>query len=272
MIRVKSTFTVLVGIVLGIITTSAMSQTLSAREVAEKNFDREDGNNIISINTLTLIDGNGGVRTRTVKNYRRDENEVEKSIFVFESPADVKGSAFLSYDWDEAAKEDDSWLYLPALKKTKRIAGGDKSGSFFGSEFSYADFQPLGPEFYDYEMLNESDIADGQDTWVISRVPKKAFNEKVVEETGYLKSKLWIRKDNFMTVKAIIYVKKGRKVKYFQASDIQKKDGIWFAGKVQMVTTRGGKKENASVIATENISFNNKLDDEIFAVQHLARN
>ena len=100
---------------------------------------RDDGDNATQDMEMILIDKNGNQRVREIRSLPPRRGEDTYSIMFFLSPADVKDTGFLTYDYDDDEKDDDQWLYLPALKKTKRIASGDKSGSFMGSDFSYAD-------------------------------------------------------------------------------------------------------------------------------------
>ena len=93
-------------------------------------------------------------------------------MIFFLSPADVKNTAFLSYDYDSADRDDDQWLYLPALKKHKRIAGGDKSGSFMGSDFSYSDISKPALDRYTYTRMGESEV-DGVPVWQVEAIPNK---------------------------------------------------------------------------------------------------
>ena len=111
----------------------------TAREIMELVDARDTGDNSTQDMEMILIDKNGSKRERKIRALGRDVGEDTQSIMFFLSPADVKDTGFLTYDYDADDKDDDQWLYLPALKKTKRIASNDKSGSFMGSDFSYSD-------------------------------------------------------------------------------------------------------------------------------------
>ena len=162
-------------------------------------------------------------------------------------------------------------MYLPTLQKVKRIAAGDKSDPFLGSDFSYADINGLELGWYDYTIINDSDPVDGSDCWVIEIVPKAEFKQKAEESTGYEKSQTWIRKDSFLSVRGMIWVKRGNKVKYFSASDIQQIDGVWTAMKLQMITTKNDKREHASIFQLHDITYNQPLNDELFTTEAMQR-
>ncbi len=237
----------------------------------EKSENVEDGETMISSMKMILIDRKKNQRVRVIKSFRKDYGEDKKSISFFLSPADVRNTASMAFDWDDPDKEDDNWLYLPALRKVKRIGAGNKKDSFMGSDFTYADMNRREISEYDYKILKKSVIVAGHDCWVIGSTAKKEFKSKTIKETGYLKSIGWIRKDNFMAVKTKIWVKKGKKIKYFKASDIVKVQGIWTAKKIEMKTTKRKRLEHATVLLFDNIVYNKGVDDKMFTTQRMER-
>ncbi|WP_438462812.1 outer membrane lipoprotein-sorting protein [Marinomonas sp. PE14-40] len=241
---------------------------LSAKQIMQKVDDRDTGETIVSESALILIDKKKRQRIRQLKLFSKEYEQVDKSVSFFMSPADVKDTAYMSFDWDDDAKEDDSWLYLPALQKTNRIAASDKSGAFMGSDFSYADIDGVEVEDFTYRLVKESEEVNGHDCWVIESTPK---SKVVIKETGYLTTTSWIRKDIFMQVKAIIKVKKGKRVKYFQAKDIEQIQGIWTAKTLQMVTTKRNKLEHSSVLKINAVDYQTKVDDKMFENNRLQR-
>jgi len=258
---------VLVSIFL--LTTSIFAENLTARQVMEKVDNLDDGETSVSEMTMVLIDRKNQKRVRKIKGFRKDYGKDTKNIMFFLSPADVKNTAFLSYDWDDDNKEDDNWLYLPALRKVKRIASSNKKDSFMGSDFSYADMGGLKLSEWDFKFVKQSEMVDGQDCWVIEATPKKEKKNKVVTETGYLKRVSWIRKDNYMGIKGKLWVKKGKKIKYFTIPEVEKIQGIWTAKKLQMVTTKRGRKEHATVLMFNNIVYNKGVKDNMFSTQRM---
>ena len=250
---------------------TADGEVLTARRVMEKVDGRNDGDTAVSDMTMILIDKTDSRRRRQLKTYRKDEGKDTKSVIFFLSPADVRNTAYLSHDWDQADKQDDSWLYLPALRKVKRIAGTDESSAFMGSDFSYADINGLEIADWDYTFIKNEESLGGQAVWIIQGIPAAAKRQAVVKETGYLKVRMWVRKDNFMIVKGKYWVKKGKKIKYFRAGEIRQEGGIWTAFEMQMGTTRKGKKEHASVIKTREIVYNTDISDGMFSTQRMER-
>ncbi len=206
-----------------------------------------------------------------MKGYRKDYGKDTKSINFFLSPADVRNTSFLSFDWDDDNKEDDNWLYLPALRKVKRISSGNKKDSFMGSDFSYSDMNGLKLSEWDFKFLKKNVKVKGQDCWVIQALPKKAMKKKVINETGYLKSISWVRKDIFVTVKSKLYVKKKKKIKYFVADELEKIQGIWTSKKLSMTTTRSKRMEHKTILLFDKFKYNEGVDDSMFTTQRMER-
>ncbi|MDH5559566.1 MAG: outer membrane lipoprotein-sorting protein [Deltaproteobacteria bacterium] len=247
------------------------AENLSPKEIAKRVDNRDDGETSTSELTMILVDRNKNERIRKMKSFRKSFGKDTKSISFFLSPADVKNTAFMSYEWDDENKEDDNWLYLPALRKVKRIASGNKKDSFMGSDFSYVDMNGPEIEDWDYKFVKESEKVNGHDCWVIEAVPKASRRKRVIDETGYLKRVSWIRKDNFMAVRGKTWVKKGKKIKFFEALDIEKISGIWTAKKLEMTTTKKNRLEHKTILLFDKITYNEGLKDDMFNTQRMER-
>ena len=164
---------------------------LTAEEIMKKVDQRDTGNSAISSNVMILIDKKKRERVREIKLFTKDYKNVEKSISFFLTPADVKDTSFLSYDWSDKNLEDDSWLYLPSLQKVNRIASADKDGSWMGSDFTISDVEGLDINDSTYKIISNNEIVDGFECWKIEATPK---NEEVIEKN-------WIFKIHFMDKK-----------------------------------------------------------------------
>lgn len=239
-----------------------------ASSIMRKVDQRYTGDSQIADSTLVLIDKRGRSRTRALKLFSLDSGNVERSIIFFLEPSDVRGTSYMSFDWEEQGKQDESWLYLPALKQVRRVASSDDSESFMGSDFTYADINGLEYDEFNYEMIRISDTVDGHDCWVIGLKPK---TRDISDRTGIVDAEYWVRKDLYLTVQAKINSTERSRVKYFSAGDIENIDGVWTAKTLQMITTRNGKKEHASVIKTDNVRFNESIDESIFSTQAMQR-
>ncbi len=238
-----------------------------ARAIMQAVDERDDGDNGISDIEMILIDKRGNERVRRLRNFSKDFGDDDYSLMFFQSPADVKDTGFLTYDYDEEERDDDQWLYLPALKKTKRIATGDKSGSFMGSDFSYADLTDRPLSAYDYKILEESEVR-GAPVWVIESVPR---TEKEIDETGTVKSVVFVRKDNFMVVRSKSWLKKGQRNKYLDVISLSQIDGIWVATEMTMTTKKGKTTLHKTILRNDNVRFNQDLDEDLFSTRQLEK-
>jgi len=238
-----------------------------AREIMRKVNDRDDGDNQTNDLEMTLIDKSGNQRLRAIKAFSKDRGKDTLSISFFLSPADVKDTGFLTYDYDESGKDDDQWLYLPALRKTKRIASSDKSGSFMGSDFNYSDMTEPDLEDYDYTLKREVEV-DGHKTWEIEGVPR---GDAIADETGYSKGVAWVRQDNLVVIRAVRWVYKSNRMKFMQITKLDQIDGIWTPLEMRMDTREGRDVVHSTVLKFNNVKYNQKLTEDFFSVRQLEK-
>ena len=238
-----------------------------ARSIMEQVDARDDGDNQTADLQMTLIDHNDNERKRTIKLFSKDKGRDTWRMQFFLAPADVKDTGFLTYDYYGGEQDDDQWLYLPDLRKTKRIASSDKSSSFMGSDFSYADMTRRVLDEWDYKLLKE-DLVDGQKVWLIETVP---VSKAVEDRYGYKKSIVYVRQDNFMVIRAIHVLKSGNKVKYMEVKKIDQIDGIWVAVETWMKTTRNKRTLHRTILTMDDIKYNQDLDESIFSVRQLEK-
>jgi hypothetical protein len=250
---------------------SGVAAELSAAEIIDRHDNLYDGDTAVTDYRLILIDRRNRQRERVLRMYSKDYGEDTRLLSQFDSPADIRGTAYLNYDWDDPDTDDDSWLYLPSLQRVKRIATSDTSDSFLGSDFTYADINGLETSWYDFSFFNESEIVDGQDCWVIDIAAKPQFRNKAEDATGYSRLRTWIRKDNFLQQRAQAWELRGNRVKYFNSSEIEEIDGIWTIKRMQVITTRNDRQEHASILQIDDISYNVELGDEIFTTEYMQR-
>ncbi len=168
------------------------------------------------------------IRVRTLE----QEDDGDKSLTIFDQPADVKGTAFLSFT--HKTGPDDQWLYLPALKRVKRISSRNKSGPFMGSEFAYEDISSQELEKYAYKYLRD-EVFQGMDCFVIERDP-------VDEHSGYTRQEVWIDKAEYRPQQIVYYDRKNAKLKTLVFSDYRHYlDRYWRAHVMEMVNHQTGK-------------------------------
>ena len=260
----------LAGLLLTISSPSVAAE-LTALEVIQQVDDRYDGDTVSADVTMVLIDRRDRQRTRDLQIYSKDYGRDTRTLSQFESPVDIRGTSYLNFDWDNPDRDDDSWLYLPALQRVKRIASSDTSDSFLGSDFTYADINGIEVDWFDYRFVNESEMVDGFDTWVIEAIPKAEFKDRAEDSTGYSKLQSWIRKDIFIQVRGQAWELRGNRIKYFTSSDIEEIDGIWTVKRLQAVSTRSGRQEHATVLQLNEVKYNENVDDDMFSTEYMQR-
>ncbi len=256
----------LLGVGATLLSTNAMANETEARTIMEKVDARDDGKTLEEDMTMVLIDKNGNKRIRNLKTYSKDFGEDEHKTMFFKSPADVKNTAFLTYDYDNPLKDDDQWLYLPALKKVKRIPSTDKSSSFMGSDFSYFDMTNRDLEDYTFKILKDTKVR-GHDAWMIESTPN---NQKVIDESGYTKTIAIVRKDNYVVVRAINFLTNGKK-KYLDLKRIHEEGGIWLIDEMTMTTKKGKRTLHKTILTFDNVTLNKQISDDVFTTRRLEK-
>ena len=183
----------------------------------------------------------------------------DKSLSVFDSPKDIKGTAFLSYT--HSTTPDEQWLYLPALKRVKRIASANKSGPFVGSEFAFEDLASQEVDKYTYKWLRDEPL-DGRDCFVIEAYP-------VYENSGYTRQVVWIDKEMYRAIRIDYFDRKNAPLKTLIASEwSQYLDQYWRPGTMNMVNHQTGK---STQLSWNNYQFKTGLDDRDFDRNTLKR-
>ncbi|MDO4695436.1 outer membrane lipoprotein-sorting protein [Porphyromonas sp.] len=236
----------------------------SGRDIMQMVKDRPDGDTRQSEMTMKLINKRGSVRERKLISYSTDVGKGKKdrkTIMFFLYPGDVKGTGFLTWDYDEIGKDDDKWLYLPAMKKTRRISGSSAQKDYFmGSDFTYDDMGSRNVDEDTHNLLGE-EIIDGQKCWKIESISKDkrdVFSRKIA----------WIRQDCHLPVKVEYYDKMDKLHRRLVLSDIKKIDGFWTAQRMQMSNEQS---EHKTILEFSNTKFNIPVDESKFSVSTLEK-
>ena len=188
------------------------------------------------------------------------EGDGDKSLSLFDEPADVKGTAMLTFS--HGLEPDDQWLYLPALKRVKRIASRNKSGPFMGSEFAYEDLGSQEVEKYGYRYLRDEPCGEGWRCWVVERTP-------AYEYSGYSRQEVWMEQAEYRLVKADFYDRKGDLLKTLAWRGYQEFLGRhWRPGEMFMENHQTGK---TTLLKWRNYRFRTGLDEGDFNKNALAR-
>ena len=230
-------------------------------EIAEEADARNTGwNDSVVDLTMTLRNKNGDESVREMRSRALEvEDDGDKSMIIFDQPRDVRGTALLTYS--HKTGEDDQWLYLPALKRVKRIASSNKSGPFMGSEFAYEDLSSQEVEKYTYKFLREEEL-DGEKVFVMERFPTD-------ESSGYTKQTVWLDQAEYRVRKIEFYDRKNSHLKTLTMHDYgEYLDQYWRPARMEMVNHQTGK---STTLGFENYAFQEGLDDRDFDQSALKR-
>jgi len=264
----KTNIGLITGLVLiTLIVPPVIADDSKARAIMEEVDARDDGDNQTSDMEMVLIDKRGNQRVRNIATFSKDKGQDTYRMMFFSHPADVKNTAFLIWDYDDPDRDDDQWLYLPALRKTKRIASRDKSGSFMGSDLSYADMTDRNLEDYDFFFKKEMDVK-GEKAWLIESIPR---NKKVIKETGYTKSLLIVRQDNYFVIRAVHWIKDGGYLKYIDVKTLAQLGGIWVAKEMHVTKKKGKQLVHKTVLKLNNVKFNQDLNFDLFTIRMMEK-
>lgn len=223
-------------LLLSLTATNTFAQSPEERglEIA-KEIDKRDSGWLNAETNLKMVLRNreGDESTRSIRVKMLEiTNDGDKSLTIFDTPADIKGTAFLSYS--HAIEPDDQWLYLPSLKRVKRVASSNKSGPFMGSEFAYEDLASFEVEKYQYKFLRE-ELLEGRETLVIESRPLYKYS-------GYTRLVAWIDKDRYIPIKTQYYDRKNDLLKTLNFKNYkQYLNQYWRAHEQIMTNHQSGK-------------------------------
>ena len=190
---------------------------------------------------------------------KADETVGDKSLVLFDTPRDIEGTALLSHA--KILDPDDQWLYLPALKRVKRISSSNKSGPFVGSEFAFEDFTAIELNKFEYQLVGVEACGELQCD-VLERTPR-------YENSGYTRQVAWVDQTDFQIRKVEFYDRRGDLLKVLELSDYRKYDnGVWRAHKLSMNNVQTKKQTD---LIYESYAFDTELSDGDFVKGRLSR-
>ncbi len=239
------------------------AQEPSGLQIMINEDTREDGDDQISSSIFNLINKRGQKRVRDTvrrwKDYDEKDGFDEKTILFFKSPPEIEGTGFLNWSYPDINKDDDQWLYLPALRKIKRISGNDKEDSFMGTDFTFDDMG-------DREVEEDTHKRTGQETFE----DKKCYIvESIPKEKNYIYSKkiLWVTDGEWIVPKIDFYDRKGRLLKHLKF-EWHKVQDIWAWKRVTMKNVQTGHQ---TIVEVKDTKFNQGFKNDLFTQRTLRR-
>lgn len=236
----------------------------TAEEIARHANDVADAKTSSYTAVLTLTDKNGKVRTRELGAYTMKDGTTDKSVLVFRTPKDVAGVSYLSFDYpdkpDGSATDSDSWLYLPAMKKVRRVSGSGKDDDFQGTDFTYDDLGNRSLAKDTFAILGEEKV-ENADCWILEYTAKDT-KAKVSRRV------LWISKENYIAYKGQFFDRQNKLQKEMTCENITKVDGYWT---VLKKTMRNVQTDHQTVYELKDVVYDKTVDANYFTVSALER-
>ena len=238
----------------------AQAAEMTGHEIMKKQKELHKVQNEIGDEIMLLVDKDGGKEKRQVKRYAKEVgDDVYHYLIVFLGPADIRGTALLT--WEQKERENDQWLYLPAQKKMQRIAKGSKKNYFMGTDFTYEDMEPEDIDNFNYTILRSEKLNQDKkdsDCYVIEAVPA---NEEKKRESGYSRRIMWIEKEYLYTFKVEFYDRRGRLQKIQTNHEVKNVSGtIWRAKKSLM---KHLVKKHKTLTGTTSRKINTSVKDSV---------
>ena len=240
-----------------------IGQSVSAQEAAEimkkshmaYYYAADDG---VAEVTMKIMNKKGKERVREFTMLRIDvaDGGAQKYYTYFKKPSDVSRMTFMV--WKNPDASDDRWLYVPAVDLIKRISADDKNSSFVGSHFSYEDVSGRHWSEDNHTIVSDNENINGRVAYLISSIPK--------ENDGFAEKKTWVDKENFLPLKEEYYDDKGELIRVFTSDQVETIDGIVTVTQRSMEDTKKGGK---TTIFFDNISYNQKIGDDVFSERYL---
>lgn len=247
--------------------TAHAAEALSARDIMEKNFFVSKIIALRSDATMVLTNDKGQVRERKISTLSKlQKNGMDsKLVMKFNAPSDIKGIGFLQIEHVDAA--DDQWIYLPALKKSRRLVANNKKDSFMGSDFSYGDFTRPKVDTYRHKLLKTEQIGE-RDCYVIESIPR---DDTIENDTGYSKKTTWVAQDNFLEVKVEYFDLAGQLLKTQTIMDhklVEPDKHRWFAMHREMVNHQ---TEHKTLLSFKHLEGGIPAPEDLFTIRNIER-
>lgn len=228
----------------------------NALEIAKKAQDRTLAKSEHYTGTLQVIDSNKKISEKRWTYDRIGSHGNSKAVLRFTAPPEVKGVALLVVNHPDRAS--DQWMWTPALERDRRIALQDRSARFFGTDFSFEDLEERDVDQFDYKLEGD-DPQDGADCWKLESRPKQK------KASQYTSSNLWIRKDNYVTVR-IDHFKKDKLIRRINYTDVEKIQDIWTPKTLEVIDI---PRKSRTIMKIENLRYNLPMQDSDFTVEAL---
>lgn len=246
---------------------AAAAETLGGQEILERSHAVSKVIDSSSDISMILTSKSGQERSRKLLSLTKLRANASDNMRVlrFRFPADVKGTVILLVE--QSGRDDDMWIYLPALKKTRRLISNNKRDAFVGSDFSFGDILGHKPENWTAKIIRD-DVSAGRPVYVVEAMPK---TDQVKANDGYSKRLLWIAKDTFVALRTDYWDDTGEFLKSIVASDVRLVDPARQKYQFMRAECENKQTGHKTVLLVENFRANVKLQDEVFTTRYMEK-
>lgn len=232
----------------------------SASAIMESVYNRPKPSDTTALLTMTMVDSKNRERVRSLKQLSASFGTADKKIMEFQSPADVRGTSFMNWSYVDTGRSDDQWIYLPALKRVKRISSGGKGDSFMGSDFSYDDLGERHPDKDEHRIIGNDKIG-GEECWVIESKPRDS-------SYSYSRTVSWISKTAPIGFRRDYYDKRDQLLKTLVIQQTQVIDGFLMITQTEMHNVQNDHRTKMSFTSLE---VNKGIREELFAERTMTK-
>lgn len=242
-------------------------ETLSGDEIVQAVNDRNDGKYLSRDMNITLTDKRGKTRTQDTRTFRRYYDGEKRSTIFYVAPANIKDTAFLTFDYFDEGKDDDQWLYLPELRRVRRISSSNRGDYYLGTDFTYEDMKldtRLSPDDYAWKSL-PMEVVNGVECYVIEGIP---VDEKTADELGYGRYRAYVDPEKWVQHRTELWDVNDNKLKTVGWEGWEQIDGVWM---VKTMTAVNHKTEHSTVFTFTAIDAATEIPDDMFTEGALRR-
>jgi hypothetical protein len=256
----RSIILIFFGMIFAVQTSFAVTPEEEGYQIAKKAFENtRNFSDEKNFPILKLVNANGQEAERYMVGITLERQDAyDYALLQFLNPPDVRGTGLLTYQ--NPAGDDKQWLYLPELRRVKKISSSNKSGSFMGSEFAYEDITGNTLARWNYKKIGEGEL-NGKPCFIIEKYPN-------YKNSGYSKVKSWITKDQYLTSRSEMFDRKKSLLKVQTFSKWKKYGNTWRSNEIVMNNLQTKKK---SILTIRNREFGNNLSVRNFSKSTLQR-
>lgn len=239
----------------------------SGDEIAKKINARDEGVAVARNLTMEMTDRSGKTRTRETRGFRKYYGHEKRTVIFYLEPSNIKDTAFLTFDYPDASRDDDQWLYLPAMRKVRRISASDRGDYFLGTDLTYEDIKletRVSIEDYNRKTTGEDEV-DGHRCYLVESVP---VNDEIAKELGYGKVEQCVDPTLWMVRRSRFWDVRGNPLKTAYFRDIRQIQGIWTQHRIEVENHKTGHR---TVFVFKDVNYKDGLDDKLFTQSAMQR-